>query len=299
MKTPPPIVAAVDFSSSSDQVLAHAAKLAGATGCLLVAAHVVNESRLRDWAEATGREAAAPERVEETIRRLDGMVAEACDGVNTCVDVRIGRPYQTLAEIVKFHGADLLVLGAHDVARKRLGSVASRCARSVPADVLILRDWQGRMFRRIAACVDFSPSSAVVLERAITFTKAYGASLEIIHVLYPPARDPWGRALEHPMDSGASYESMVRERVRQRLDGFLQPFAGRLSEVQSETTLLEGESPAAAISAHVDAREIDLTVTGSQQGSWLADFVLGSNTERLLHDSNSSVLITRGHELGG
>ena len=75
MKTPPPMVAAVDFSSSSDQVLAHGAKLAGAAGCSLIAAHVVNESRLRDWAEATGREAAAPERVEETIRRLDGMVA--------------------------------------------------------------------------------------------------------------------------------------------------------------------------------------------------------------------------------
>jgi nucleotide-binding universal stress UspA family protein len=299
MKTPPPIVAAVDFSSSSDQVLAHGAKLAGTAGCSLIAAHVVNESRLRDWAEATGREAATAERVEETIRRLDGMVAETCEGVNTCVDVRIGRPYQTLAEIMKFHGADLLILGAHDVAKKRLGSVASRCARSVPADVLILRDWQGSMFRRIAACVDFSQSSAVGLERAIIFANAYGASLEIIHVVYPPTRDPWGRALEHPMDSGVSYESMVRDRARQRLDDFLKPYAGRLSEVRWETTLLEGESPAAAITAHVDAREIDLTVTGSQQGSWLADFVLGSNAERLLHDSNSSVLLTRGHELRG
>lgn len=57
---------------------------------------------------------------------------------------------------------------------------------------------------------------------------------------------------------------------------------------------IEGESPAAAITAHVAAEGFDLTVIGSHQGSWLEDLVLGSNAERILHDSASSVLITRG-----
>ena len=67
-----------------------------------------------------------------------------------------------------------------------------------------------------------------------------------------------------------------------------------MSEIQTSVVFLEAESPAAAITAHVDAELVDLTVTGSREGSWVSDFVLGSNTERLLHDSSTSVLIVRG-----
>ncbi|RPJ34101.1 MAG: hypothetical protein EHM17_07925 [Verrucomicrobiaceae bacterium] len=77
------------------------------------------------------------------------------------------------------------------------------------------------------------------------------------------------------------------------MDEFLKPFAASLAEITSSVLFLEAECPAAAITAHVDVAEIDLTVMGSREGSWVADFVLGSNTERLLHDSASSVLITR------
>jgi nucleotide-binding universal stress UspA family protein len=77
------------------------------------------------------------------------------------------------------------------------------------------------------------------------------------------------------------------------MDDFLKPYAARLDEIGSKVVFLESESPAAAIVAHVDSEEIDLTVIGSQEGSWIADLVLGSNTERLMHDSSSSVLIAR------
>lgn len=293
MKTRPPIIAAVDFSSASGQVLAHGAKLAAASGCPLVAVHVIGEGRLRDWAETTGREASGLDRVEELTRRLHELILESCEGVEAEIQVRLGKPQRMLGEIVRELGADLLVIGAHDVSRRRLGSVAAWCARAIPSDVLILRDWQSRFFRKIAAGVDFSKSSAATLDRAISIASAHEASLEIIHVMFPPSRDPWGKVLDQPMDSNVSYETMVRERAGARLDSFLKPYADRLSLIQSSRVFLEAESPAAAIIAHVDALEIDLTVMGSREGSWVADFVLGSNTERLLHDSVSSVLITR------
>jgi nucleotide-binding universal stress UspA family protein len=78
------------------------------------------------------------------------------------------------------------------------------------------------------------------------------------------------------------------------MEDFLAAFAERLSVIQSSLVFLEAESPAAAITAHVAAELVDLTVTGSREGSWVADFVLGSNTERLLHDSSCSVLVVRG-----
>ena len=130
------------------------------------------------------------------------------------------------------------------------------------------------------------------MERSIALAAAHEATLEIIHVIFPPTRDPWGQVMDQPMDSDTSYETLVRERARRRMDDFLEPLAGRLSGIRTSVVLLEAESPAAAITAHVDAEQLDLTVTGSREGSWVADFVLGSNTERLLHDSSSSVLIS-------
>ena len=294
MKSVPPIVAGVDFSSSSGQVLAHAAKLAAASGARVIATHVIGSSAIKEWEKSVGCEAFTSERVYEMTTRLEELVAETCPEASDTIVVRIGNAAKVLSQVINEHGADLLILGAHDVSKRRLGSVAARCARSAPCDVLILRDWQGRFFRRIAACLDFSPSCAAGLERAIMLAKAHGASLEIIHVIFPPGSDPWGRVLEQPMDSSTSYEDKIRERARARLADFLRPFAGQLSAVESSIHFLEAESPAAAISAYVEANRIDLTVMGSREGSWVADFVLGSNTERLLHDSSSSVLIARG-----
>jgi nucleotide-binding universal stress UspA family protein len=294
MNSVPPIVAGIDFSSSSAQVLAHAAKISAASGCRLIAAHVVPSNTIKQWEDSMGSEAATAGRVEEMTRRLEELMAETIPGTPAVIEVRMGDPHKALAEIIRHHAADLLVLGAHDVTKRRLGSGAARCARTAPADVLLLRDWQGRFFRRIAACVDFSGSSAAILERSIALAAAHEATLEIIHVIFPPTRDPWGQVMDQPMDSDTSYETLVRERARRRMDDFLEPHAGRLSGIRTSVVLLEAESPAAAVTAHVDAEQLDLTVTGSREGSWVADFVLGSNTERLLHDSSSSVLVVRG-----
>lgn len=287
------IVAAVDFSSSSSQVLAHSARLAAAAGAKLTAAHVIPEGGIRDWEKSTGRAAPVASRIEEISIRLRELTAEFCGPVETEVEVRVGNPQRVLSEIVTDRAADLLVLGAHDVSKNRLGSVASRCARLAPADVLLLRDWQSRFFQKVTVGVDFTPESAVSLDRAITIAAAHGASLEIIHVIFPPTRDPWGRVMDQPMDAQTSYEDNVRNLANARLNALIEPFAPRLAGLNHHTLLLEAECPAAAITAHVDVDGIDLTVVGSRDGSWMAEFILGSNTERLLHDSSSSVLIVR------
>jgi nucleotide-binding universal stress UspA family protein len=287
------IIAGVDFSSSSPQVLAHAAKLASATGGKLVAAHVISESTIRDWEKTMDRQAQLGGKIEECTSRIAEYVAEHCQGQPASIEVRVGNPQRVLGQIVRDNSAEILILGAHDVSKVRLGSVAARCARLIPADVLLLRDWQTRFFHRIAVCVDYSQTSVTAIDRAITLAKAHSASLEFIHVLFPPTRDPWGRVMDQPMNSERSYECIVRERAQIRLDAMIRPFAGRLAGVPHECIFLEAESPALAIAAHVEAAEIDLTVIGSRDGSWVAEFVLGSNAERLLHDSSTSVLIVR------
>jgi nucleotide-binding universal stress UspA family protein len=292
MKTKP-VVAAVDFSSSSRQVLIHAARIAEFTGAPLIVAHVVSESRLRDWESTMGRSFDIAKGLAETTARLQALAATVPGTENPTVDVQIGKPYRELEWVVRQNDAGLLVIGAHDLSKRRLGTVSSRCVRSMAADVLILRDWQGGGFRAITACVDFSPTSAAGLERALTLASGYRCPLEVLHVYHPPNRDPWGAAIDPPPDEGASYADTVRERVRRRMDAFLAGHRERLSATDWHTHFIEGESPAAAITAHVAARDFDLTVIGSHQGSWLENAVLGSNAERILHDSDSSVLVVR------
>lgn len=288
------VVAAVDFSAVSRQIVVHAARIAGCVGGGLVVAHVVPQGRLKDWEETMGRSFDMRQGLDETTQRLREMTADIPGADGARIEVRIGKPFHALTAILKESGAGLLVVGAHDVSRRRLGSVCARCARSSPADVLILRDWQGSGFRRIAVCVDFSRSAAAAADQAVTLAACYGCGLEIIHVLYPPDRDPWGKAIDPAATAAADYAGLVRERARKRMDGFLAPFRDRLAGLDWRTLFIEGESPAAAIAAHVAAGKCDLTAIGSHEGSWLEDLVLGSNAVRILEDSVSSVLIARG-----
>lgn len=288
------IVAAVDFSAISRQVLAHAADLAALQKCPMVVAHIVPEGRLRDWADTMGEPFDPQAGLAEIAERLAELIESVPQARGAVSDLRIGKPYPMLEAIVREHHAGTIVIGAHDILRQRLGSVAARCARSMPCDVLILRDWQGGSFHRIAVCVDYSPSSRAALERGITLACARHGWLEILHVVFPPDRDPWGEVLDQPLDEQPVYASKVRERARHRMEQFLSPFQDRLAACQWNTHFLEGEAPAAAITAHLSTQQFDLAVIGSHQGSWLEELVLGSNAERILHDSTSSILITRG-----
>lgn len=289
-----PVVAGIDFSAASPIVLEHALKLALTDGRRLIAVHVVDDAKLKAWSEATGKDGQTERAREEARARLERLVAEHRDSLLPIeMEVPVGRPFVKLAELVKHHGSGLLVLNAHDLHKKRLGSVASRCVRLVPADVMILRDWQGCLFKKVLACVDFSETSALALDRAISAAAAHGASLEIVHVLFPPSRDPWGRVMDQPMATESSYDDAVRKRAQSRLDDFLKPFVERLAALESSTLLLESEDPASAIAAHVAAADIDLTVLGTQGRNWLDGLILGSNAERLLNDSPTSVLLVR------
>ncbi len=288
-----PIVAGIDFSAASPVVLEHAIKLALAGGRRLIAVHVLDDSKLKAWSEATGQELPATRAKDEARERLERLVTSHDSLLPVEMEIPVGRPFVELAELVKKEKAELLVLNAHDLNKKRLGTVASRCVRVVPADVMLLRDWQGRFFRKVLACVDFSDTSRIALQKAISAAAAHDAELEIVHVLFPPGRDPWGRAMTEALETGHEYDEKIRAAVRAKLDAFLGSFAAELEKVRHKTLLLESEDPAAAISAHVVSESIDLTVLGTQGRTWLGSLILGSNAERILHDSPTSILLVR------
>jgi universal stress protein E len=293
MTSTAPIIAGIDFSAASPSVLRHAVHAAGLSGAAVVAVHVLDSGSLAHRA-ASGGDNPVMELLETQARRkMEALVAAEAAGTGVRVEVRGGRPAEELHRLVEETGASLLVIAANDLTKKRLGSIASRCVRSAPCDVLVMRDWQEGNFAKIIVCTDFSPASDRVLARGIELATEQGARLEIVHVMYPPSRDVWGEVLDHAMNSPLSYDEECRAKVNRGMEEFLAPHAAELAEIEHRPVILESVSSAIALTHHIQDSAADLVVLGTRGHSRLSSFFIGTNAERLLHDVTVSVLAVR------
>ncbi len=288
-----PIIAGIDFSAASPAVLRQAVHAAGLHGALVITVHVLDSGSLAHRAASGGANPGGDLLLAQTRRKLEALVDAEAPGSGIRVEVRAGAPAEELQRLVQETGASLLVIAANDLTKKRLGSIASRCVRSAPCDVMVIRDWQEGSFAKIVVCTDFSPSSARALERGISLAAEQGARLEIVHVMYPPSRDIWGEVLEHAADSPLTYAEECRADADRDMQRFLAPHAAALAEIEHHPVILESISSSMALTHHVQDSGADLVVLGTRGHSKLSSFFLGTNAERLLHDATVSVLAVR------
>lgn len=292
MEATSPILAGIDFSAASSAVLRHAVHAAGG-GQQVIAVHVLDSGSLAHRA-ASGAVNPGHDLLESQARhRLEVLVASETPGVNVAIEIRKGRPSDELHRLVEEREAPLLVIAANDSTKKRLGSIASRCVRSAPCDVLVLRDWQEGDFRRVVVCLDFSAASSRVLERGIALARENRAALDIVHVMYPSSKDIWGEVLDHSADSPVSYEDECHAKVRHEMDGFLAVQASGLAGLEYQPVILESASSALALTDYLRQCAADLVVIGTRGHSKLASHFLGTNAERLMQDVTVSVLAVR------
>jgi nucleotide-binding universal stress UspA family protein len=287
------ILAGIDFSDSSPAVLRHAIHAGGACGAKVVAVHVLDKG-LREHREASGVGNPALELLKtQAEERFAELLAGKECGVEVEFIVKIGKPADELARTASDDRASFLVISANDLTKKRLGSIAARCLRMVPCDVLVLRDWQGGDFSKIVVCTDFCEAADRAIGRAALLAKQDGAHLEIVNVMYPPGRDGWGKLMEHAADSPTSYGDECKAAVKAKMDLCLKRNKTALEGVRYEAVILESEIPSIEITGHVSSLGADLVVMGTQSHSPLASHFIGTNAERLLHDAPVSVFAVR------
>lgn len=287
------IIAGIDFSDSSSIVLRHALHAAESNGVTVIAVHVL-EANKQEYREASGQTKASFEVLKcQADDRFAKLLSGKANGAHVEFVVKQGKPVDELNLLAKNMGADFLILSANDLTKKRLGSVAAKCVRTAPCDVLILRDWQGGPFQKIVACTDFSETADRAVVRAASLAKRHGASLEIINVMYPPNRDSWGEVLDHAADSPLSYEEECKSRMNQKMEQCLKRCGGALEGVAYEAVILESEMPSVAITEHVRSNGSDLVVMGTHGQSLLASYFIGTNAERLIQDAPVSVFAVR------
>jgi len=191
------------------------------------------------------------------------------------LDVSFGSRFGGIHQYVLDRDADLLVLGAvgHGRPNVGLGTLASGCIRSVPADVLVARDDLHGPFRTVVVGVDFSDTSRRALEAAAMLAANESGTLRAVFVV----PDAYGEAVLPSQDIDQELEMFTRAATA-AWPGLevlcdVYPHAGHRSGLLEFATLVHG----------------DVVVVGTRGRTNLRDVVLGSTAEKVLRDSLMAV----------
>lgn len=202
--------------------------------------------------------------------------------VDVNLDVVKGSPAWELSSRAK--KADLILLGSSTVDAFAAGPTTRRVAHMASSDVLIVRRQPRVPYRRIIAAVDFSESSRVAVEQALSM----GTDAEVTVLYSLPSR--FDNLL---MDAGLFPEEMDASRgerleaARERMLEFCQEWNGRVRR------LVTDGPPTETIDESVRRRGADLVVAGSRGATATRMVLLGSVAEGLVAHAPCDVLIAR------
>jgi nucleotide-binding universal stress UspA family protein len=276
------IVVGVDRSLGARIALEHAARRAGANGCLIVA-HVMSPLSDAISRAVTELDDARRAAGQELVDRLAGDLR-----VDTETHVVDGPPAARLAELARESDAEEIVVGSRGMGRfaAALGSVSHALLAHADRPVVVVpraaadHPPEAHEHGRCAVVVgyDGSPPSRAAL--AYAARRAAGGGRVIAVHAFQPVPDWLGspyyqRALD-------AYQTHGRELLRSLEE------QSEL-DVELASSLLEGP-PARAIVAAADARDADEIVIGSR-GFGRARGVLGSVSHAVLHETDRPVVV--------
>jgi universal stress protein A len=144
--------------------------------------------------------------------------------------------------------------------------------------------------RRILVPVDFSEPSRAALDYAATVARAFGATLDLLHVWEVPSFVPPGTTL----DLGAPVHSLVetvRGGAEEALKQLVSDATGRGLPIGSARA--EPGSPAHSIVEAAKAGSYDLIVIGTNGRTGLSRALIGSVAERVVRLAPCPVLAVR------
>jgi nucleotide-binding universal stress UspA family protein len=286
-----------DFSSVAEDAFAHAAHLALQSGATIYVFNVVTPgegdgSNPMDFlpvepAEEDALDSALPQRVEvQTVTQERGTVPVVY------AQTESASPETAIVEHATEHDVDLVVMGTHGrkgVDRLLGGSVAEEVVRRVPCPVftVLAADGEGAEtpIDRVLVPVDLSEQSTLVVDHAAALASAYGAPIDLLHVVEEAAFPT-----VYGMDPLSPSQPDVQERAREAL----------------EALAAETEDLAEPINTHVlagyAARDIvdfaeeytsDLIVMATHGRTGLQRFLIGSVAEKVVRSAPCPVFTVK------
>jgi nucleotide-binding universal stress UspA family protein len=142
--------------------------------------------------------------------------------------------------------------------------------------------------KTIVVAVDFSNATPKVVEMAKKMAGAFGAKLELFHVIEPePSYTAYGFTPdEYP--AMYAFQEEAKRRATQKLADLLESVRQELPEAVS--VMREG-SPLHSLLEHVKSGGVDLVVLGTHGHGALAALLLGSVAEGMVRKASVPTLI--------
>ncbi|MBI4392959.1 MAG: universal stress protein [Euryarchaeota archaeon] len=273
------ILLAIDEFEGSQKAIAWTPALAGAFGSKVLVAHVLPSavpSAPIDFGYGLGESASL---LQELSKRGQGTVDNALGvlsrhGVTGTPLFSSGHPVAEIVRLAKNERVDLVVVGSHGrgaVGRLLLGSVADGVKNHVRASVLIAKGYPPP--ERILVATDGSRASKRAAALGMRLRRAFDASMTVLHVA--------DMLLYGPPETGRK--------------AFEAAFEG-LDPVWNERKMtfdIESGHAAERIIERARLEESDLVILGSRGLSPLKTLVAGSVSDRVSHESNTSILIVK------
>jgi nucleotide-binding universal stress UspA family protein len=272
-----PILCGSDLSSSSASALAAAIALAQRRGDReLVVVHV-----------ATSGDATAP---SEHARRALVEQSESAATIPIRVEVRSGATAETLAELAKAEGADLIIVGAGPNAEGRLGSVAARLVEVSEVPVLLVRaaePWvqfgRGERAVKVLVGVDDSATGELGLHWLKGLRQLGPVDVTLGAIYYPDeACDKYGLKLRSHVDRDPEVEALLTRDLLHRFE----PAVGA-GAVEARMKLGLGRIGDHLIELAQEAN-VDAVVVGTRQRTGLGK--LGSVSSVVVANAPQSVI---------
>lgn len=137
-------------------------------------------------------------------------------------------------------------------------------------------------YKNIMVCVDLSPTSKYVIDRAENLADCYNAKVSLLHVMEPIP------------NYGYLEVSEIEAACLQQAEEEIQVIGKRLNIPEDHQHIEKGLVKHEILHA-LDTHEVDLLVIGSHGHSGLAR-LLGSTTSGVLHEAKCDVLVVRLQE---
>lgn len=287
------VIVATDFSPSARVAIGHAARIAGDRGVRVHAATVVDSDHIATLASSVPltRDEVEKKVVERTRTLLAQELQDAGQAHITDLHVAIGRPGDELEDLCERLEARLLVLGYHGRTERGSGpgTVAGRCVRHAPCDVLLTRRSHTRAFRRVVAGVDFSESGREVVRIASGMADRSGGEVVLLHAHANPfdALGYTGFGLDDPR----KYDDLTEE-IREDLEKVAAEVRADSGRTVRAEVLLDAHY-GRAIAGWCTDHAADLVVVGTRRKPGLRYWLLGSTAEYVLKETECAVLAVR------
>ncbi len=195
-----------------------------------------------------------------------------------------GEPYEEIVTLAEDEGHDVIVLGVkgHNVSETVLmGSVTARVIGHAQTNVLVIPRESTLTWERILVPVDGSVWSRAAAHIAFELADSYGSQVDVLSVADVPSH-LYGISV-------SAAEQMIRE-ARGNMDKIARE--AELKDIKANYHLREGE-PAKILIELVGKQGSELIVMGSHGRTGLTRLLMGSVTERAIHNSPCPVLVVR------